>query len=57
MLRKPVHFCRYSDVIDRFLGIVELTRCEGQSLGAVVVMVDGLDAGSEAGAGSEEGEK
>ena len=44
-------------MMDKFLGIVELTRCEGQSLGAVVVMVDGLDAGSEAGAGSEEGEK
>ena len=43
--------------MERFLGIVELTRCEGQSLGAVVVVVDGLDAGSEVEAGSEEGEK
>ena len=44
-------------MMDKFLGIVELTRCEGQSLGAVVVMVDGFDTGSEVEEGSEEGEK
>ena len=57
MLRKPVHFWRYSDVMDMFLGTVELTLCEGQSLGAVVVMVDGFDVGSGSVMGSKEGEK
>ncbi len=40
-----------------FLGIVELTLCDGQSLGAVLVMVDGCDVGSGEVLGSVEGEK
>ena len=47
ILRKPVHFCRYSDVMNRFLGMVELTRSDGQSLGAVV----GRTVGDEDGKG------
>ena len=43
--------------MDMFLGTVELTLCEGQSLGAVVVMVDGFDVGSGSVMGSKEGEK
>ncbi len=44
-------------MIDIFLGTVELTLCDGQSLGAVVVVVDGCDAGSGEVLGSVEGEK
>ena len=44
-------------MIERFLGIVELTLCEGHSLGAVVVIVDGLDCGMDSEAESGEGEK
>ena len=43
--------------MERFLGTVELTLCEGQSLGAVVVIVDGLDVGNGDESSSEEGEK
>ena len=41
-----------------FLGIVELTLCEGQSLGAVEIVLDGCDVGSVGEVlGSVEGEK
>ena len=36
ILRKPVHFWRYSVVMKRFFGTVELTLSDGQSEGADV---------------------
>ena len=45
MLRKPVHFWRYSVVIERFFGTVELTLSDGQSDGFGVGRWDGDDAG------------
>ena len=46
MLRKPVHFWRYSEVMDRFFGMVELTRSDGHSLGATVGRMVGDEIGS-----------
>ena len=46
MFLKPVHFCRCSDDIVTFLGIVELTLSDGHGLGRAIGSFVGVGDGS-----------